>query len=432
MKFTISEKHISATEGQYQVETSSANWEGYVKKAQTKLFNKVEVPGFRKGKAPIELIKKQVSSKQIYEEAMHYLFDDVWKHIWTSNDINKRPIDMNDIDLSIKNVSAKKCEIDINFTIIPEVNVENWKKHTIKRQEPVISEEEVEHLIKEELDKHSSIVVSQKKHKLEKGNIASINFTGYLNGEKFDGGHAEDFDLEIGSGQFIPGFETQLIGMKKGETKTITVTFPENYQAKELAGKETNFEVVLNEIKEKNIPTLNDEWVAQTHNKESVTHFVDYVKQNALEKKRLAAAESLDEEILDVLVANLDIPLPEKLVRKEQAVIEKDFFNRLKERKIDKNLYLKMINKSETELLETFKDDAVNRLKIALLLQSIARAEKIEANDEDYNNFLQLMSQKYNKEVDELKKLAPFNDDIRFRLTNEKVWDLIRKTLIID
>lgn len=288
-----------------------------------------------------------------------------------------------------------------------------------------MTEDEFNKAVEQRLDAMTDMVVKED-GQVEEGDTVNLDFDGYVDGEQFEGGQAEGYDLEIGSGMFIPGFEEQLVGLKVGEEKEVEVTFPEEYHAEELAGKLAVFKTKINEIKAKEVPELDDELASELDsNANNVEEFKANLRQQLEEQKKTDAENAQKEEAITLATDNATIDIPEAMVRTEQDRMMSEFAQRIQQQGLDLNTYFQISGQSEDDLREQMKEDAELRVKTNLTLAAIADAENIEVTDEDVDKELETMSEQFNISVEDIKKTLGNTDLVKNDVRVKKVINLL-------
>jgi trigger factor len=351
------------------------------RKVAKDLAKKVKLPGFRPGKIPIKVIESRFAEdieREAISKAIKEVLDEGLKKLGIEELIG---------DPDVVKYDPETKEVEIKVYTKPNVNIDdNYKDCVPEAELPEISEEEIEEELKKIAQAEATTKVSQKET-LEKGDIAVINFKGFIDGKPMENGSAEDYPLEIGSNQFVPGFEDQLIGMRVGEKRKIKVTFPNDYHAKEIAGKEAEFEVELQEIQEKVPAEINDELAKKYLNKEDATlqDLKDYIKNSLMQRKKVEVYAPLREKILECLVEKYDLDLPENIVEREIDVIVNEEASKLtpaqlKEIQEDVEKY--------KEFREKFRNEAKDRVKLTFIIDELAKKENIDVTDEELTQII--------------------------------------------
>ncbi|HFV7513568.1 TPA: trigger factor [Staphylococcus aureus] len=388
-----------------------------------KVVKQINVPGFRKGKVPRPIFEQRFGVEALYQDAIDILLPDAYGEAIDETDI--KPVAQPEVSVT-QIEKGKDFIFEATVTVEPEVKLGDYKGLEIEKQETELSDDELQEAIDHSLG-HLAEMVVKEDGVVENGDTVNIDFSGSVDGEEFEGGQAEGYDLEIGSGSFIPGFEEQLEGMKVDEEKDVVVTFPEEYHAEELAGKEATFKTKVNEIKFKEVPELTDE-IANELDAEANT--VDEYKENL--RKRLAEQKATDaenvekEEVITKATDNTTIDIPEAMVNTELDRMVSEFAQRIQQQGLDLQTYFQISGQDETQLREQMKDDAEQRVKTNLTLTAIAEAEKIEATDEDIDKELEKMSKQFNISVEDIKNTLGNTDIIKNDVCIQKVIDLLR------
>ncbi|MDI0194745.1 trigger factor [Staphylococcus aureus] len=388
-----------------------------------KVVKQINVPGFRKGKVPRPIFEQRFGVEALYQDAIDILLPDAYGEAIDETDI--KPVAQPEVSVT-QIEKGKDFIFEATVTVEPEVKLGDYKGLEIEKQETELSDDELQEAIDHSLG-HLAEMVVKEDGVVENGDTVNIDFSGSVDGEEFEGGQAEGYDLEIGSGSFIPGFEEQLEGMKVDEEKDVVVTFPEEYHAEELAGKEATFKTKVNEIKFKEVPELTDE-IANELDAEANT--VDEYKENL--RKRLAEQKGTDaenvekEEAITKATDNTTIDIPEAMVNTELDRMVSEFAQRIQQQGLDLQTYFQISGQDESQLREQMKDDAEQRVKTNLTLTAIAEAEKIEATDEDIDKELEKMSKQFNISVEDIKNTLGNTDIIKNDVRIQKVIDLLR------
>lgn len=388
-----------------------------------KVVKQINVPGFRKGKVPRPIFEQRFGVEALYQDAIDILLPDAYGEAIDETDI--KPVAQPEVSVT-QIEKGKDFIFEATVTVEPEVKLGDYKGLEIEKQETELSDDELQEAIDHSLG-HLAEMVVKEDGVVENGDTVNIDFSGSVDGEEFEGGQAEGYDLEIGSGSFIPGFEEQLEGMKVDEEKDVVVTFPEEYHAEELAGKEATFKTKVKEIKFKEVPELTDE-IANELDAEANT--VDEYKENL--RKRLAEQKATDaenvekEEAITKATDNTTIDIPEAMVNTELDRMVSEFAQRIQQQGLNLQTYFQISGQDESQLREQMKDDAEQRVKTNLTLTAIAEAEKIEATDEDIDKELEKMSKQFNISVEDIKNTLGNTDIIKNDVRIQKVIDLLR------
>lgn len=413
--------------GQIEFTIERATIEEGLDRAFKKIRGRLNVPGFRKGKVPRKLFNKMYGEEALYEDALNDLLPRAYQ---------KALAELEDEDFELvgePNIDIKSMEKDADWEIIaevplkPEVTLGDYKNIEVTKQDRTVTDEDVADEL--ESRRQRAVELALKDDAAEEGDTVVIDFEGYKDGEKFDGGSAENHSLELGSGQFIPGFEDQLIGAKSGDEKDVEVTFPEEYGAEELAGQDVVFKVVVHEVKEKRVPELDDEFAKDVDDEvETLDELKDKIRQQLEKSKDRAATEATDDEAIQKAVENAEVPeIPEAMIDEEVDRQFNLFINNLQQQGISKDQYMSMIGTSEQELRDQFRNEADFNVKTNLVLEAIAKAENIDVTTEDINAEIKDLAEQYGMEEDRVRGILS-EDLLKHDISLKKSIDLITTT----
>jgi trigger factor len=389
-------------------------------KAFKKVVKDITAPGFRKGKMPRHMFEKMYGVESLYNEALDFILPEAYGLAVEEAGID--PVDRPDIDIE-QLEKGKALIFKAVVTVKPEVKLGEYKGLEVTRQDTEVTDEEIEQQLKDSQTAFAELVVKED-GEVENGDSVKLNFKGFSDGEPFEGGEAQDFDLEIGSGSFIPGFEDQMIGMKVGEEKEIEVTFPEEYHAAELAGKPATFEVKVTEIKGKEIPELNDELAKEIDEEvETLDELRTKLREKTTEEKLSAAETALRDDLVEAATRNAEIDIPEAMIESEVERMMEEFGQRLEQQGMNLELYFQFSGQDEEALRGQMQDDALNRVRVSLTLEAIGEAEKVEVAQEDIDAELQKMAGQFGMEIEQIKTALGgtrvLENDLRFNKTVE-------------
>lgn len=388
-----------------------------------KVVKQINVPGFRKGKVPRQIFEQRFGVEALYQDAVDILLPEAYGEAIDETGIN--PVAQPEVSVT-QIEKGKDFIFDATVTVEPEVKLGDYKGLEIEKQDTELTDDELQESIDHSLG-HLAEMVVKEDGAVENGNTVNIDFTGSVDGEEFEGGQTEGYDLEVGSGSFIPGFEEQLEGMKTGEEKDVVVTFPEEYHAEELAGKEANFKTKVNEIKYKDVPELNDEIANELDsNAETVDEYKENLRKRLSEQKATEAENTEKEEAINKATENTTIDIPEAMVNTELDRMIQEFGQRIQQQGLDLQTYYQISGQNEDQLREQMKDDAEQRVKTNLTLTAIADAENVEVSDEDIDKELEKMSEQFNISVEDIKSTLGNTDIVKNDVRIQKVIDLLR------
>ncbi|MBG3873005.1 trigger factor [Staphylococcus xylosus] len=393
-----------------------------IDQAFKKVVKQINVPGFRKGKVPRPIFEQRFGVEALYQDAVDILLPEAYGEAIDETGI--KPVDQPEINVtSIE--KGSEMTFEANVVVEPEVQLGDYKGLEIEKQNVELTDEELQESIDHQLG-HLAEMVVKEDGAIENGDTVNIDFDGYVDGEQFEGGQAEGYDLEIGSGSFIPGFEEQLVGVKTGEEKDVNVTFPEEYHAEELAGKEATFKTKVNEIKFKDVPELTDE-IANELDAEAntVDEFKENLRKRLTEQKETDAENNQKEEAISKASNNATIDVPEAMINTELDRMVQEFGQRMQQQGLNLETYFQISGQDESQLREQMKDDAEERVKTNLTLTAIADAEEVEVSDDDIDKELEKMSGQFNISVEDIKQTLGNTDIVKNDVRIQKVIDLL-------
>ena len=405
------------------VTVDEKSWKDAQKKAFDKLAEKVTVAGFRKGKAPEELVKKQVNQMQVFDDAINSLLPKCYKEILDNEDV--KPYAQPRVDVT----KLSDTELEIKFTIVtaPELKLGSYKGHKIGKAEVSVSKEEVEAAMKGVVEQNASLIT--KEGKAELGDTVVIDFAGSVDGQPFDGGTASNYELELGSHRFIPGFEEQLVGAQAGEHVDVKVKFPENY-TEELKGKDALFACDVHEVKAKKYPELNDELVKEQkiEGVETVDQLRTHQEKELKTRKEAEAKREYMSKLYDAIAAGSQADIPEEIVEQQVESRKKDMEQRMAQSGLNLKQYLDIIGQKEEEFMAKLKEDALRDLHIFLIMEEIAKVEKMDISDEELEFEYSKIADQYKMKIEDVKKaLEPQKEEFRNNLKMQRVEELLYK-----
>lgn len=377
-------------------------------KAFQKVSKEVNIPGFRKGKIPRQLFEKRFGVESLYQEALDFILPDAYAKAVDETGIF--PVDRPEIDVE-QLEKGKELIFKATVTVKPEVKLGEYKGLEVEKLDDTVTDEDVNEEIKTLQERQAELVVKED-GEVEDGNTVVIDFEGFVDGEAFEGGKSENYSLEIGSNSFIPGFEEQLIGSKSGEETDIEVTFPEEYHAEELAGKQATFKVKIHEIKAKELPELDDEFAKDVDDKvETFEELKTSIKNRLTESKKNEADQKLRNDLVEKATANAEIELPEIMIDNEVDRMIQEFEQSLQMQGMNLELYFQFSGQDEAALREQMKSDAEQRVRTSLTLEAIVKAENLEADEEAVDEEIKKMAEMNNMDVEEVKNIMAANMD---------------------
>lgn len=409
-------------EGLLQVTVPAEEVDKALDQAFKKVVKQINVPGFRKGKVPRPIFEQRFGVEALYQDAVDILLPKAYSNAVEEAGIN--PVDQPEIEVT-QIEKGKEFKFDATVTVEPEVELGDYKGLEIEKQDTELTDEEVETTINQRLEAMADMVIKED-GKVEEGDTVNLDFDGYVDGEQFEGGQADGYDLEIGSGMFIPGFEEQLVGLKVGEEKDVEVTFPEEYHAEELAGKPATFKTKINEIKTKEVPELDDELANELDSEaNTVDEYKENLRKQLAESKATEAENVQKEEAITKATDNAKVDIPDAMIKTEEDRMLQEFAQRLQQQGLNLETYFQISGQSEEDLRGQMKEDAEQRVKTNLTLAAIADAENIEASDEDVEKELETMSSQFGISVDDIKATLGNTDIVKNDVRVKKVIDLL-------
>ncbi|MBG9788928.1 trigger factor [Brevibacillus laterosporus] len=389
-----------------------------------KVVKKVNVPGFRKGKVPRKMFENRFGVESLYQDALDILLPKAYGQAVREAGIE--PVDRPEVDVEQMEV-GQKLVFKATVTVKPEVKLGDYKGLSVEEKDFTVGEEQVEEELKTLQARHAELVTVEE-GPAAIGDSANIDFEGFQDGVAFEGGKAEDYALELGTGTFIAGFEEQVVGMAIGEEKEITVTFPEEYHSPNLAGKEAMFKVKLNSLKRKNLPELDDEFAKDVSEFDTLEEYKADLKAKLEEKAEAEKKNHVREQLVLKATENAEIEIPDVMVESELDQMVKEFEQRLQMQGMNLELYYQFSGTDESALRDQMRKDAVLRVRTALVLEAIANAENLETKEEDVDQELEQYAKMYGRPADELKKIFAAQDGLAglYReILTRKVVDLL-------
>ena len=410
--------------GEIKVSCVGELWQQAQQRAFKKLARNVKVPGFRGGKAPLDMIKRQIDNQSLLVEAVESVAGDLLMEALKEHEIElvARP------ELAIDALSTEAAELTFKCIIKPEVTLGAYRNVLCVKDEVRISEEDVDEQVNKLRENYAELALKETGEVCQ-GDTAVIDFTGYLDGVAFDNGAAENYPLEIGAGNFVPGFEEGIVGMKNGETKDINVTFPDDYQSADLAGKAVVFKVKVNEIKEKILPFIDDDF-AKNLEREGVSNLADLrqsIYQSLLTGATKKAEEKFRNDLFDLICSDAKVEIPQIMIDDEKDYLHQDFIRRLSSQGINEELYYSLSGNTKEQLLEQLAKDAADKVKLRLVLEAIAKAENLEVAPEEVESEYQKIAEQYEKEVTEIKETIAY-ENLALDLQLRKAMDIVIDT----
>ncbi|PAD63929.1 trigger factor [Bacillus siamensis] len=409
-------------EGVLTVEVDAETFKTALDDAFKKVVKQVSIPGFRKGKVPRGLFEQRFGVEALYQDALDILLPVEYPKAVEEAGIE--PVDRPEIDVE-KIEKGESLIFTAKVTVKPEVKLGDYKGLGIEKDDTAVTDEDVQNELKALQERQAELVVKEE-GAVENGDTVVLDFEGFVDGEAFEGGKAENYSLEVGSGSFIPGFEEQLTGLEAGAEKDVEVTFPEEYHAEDLAGKPAVFKVKIHEIKAKELPELNDEFAKDIDEEvETLAELTEKTKKSLEEAKENEADAKLREELVLKASENAEADVPQAMIDTELDRMLKEFEQRLQMQGMNLELYTQFSGQDENALKEQMKEDAAKRVKSNLTLEAIAQAENLEVTDEEVEAELTKMAEAYNMPVENIKQAIGSTDAMKEDLKVRKAIDFL-------
>ena len=415
-------KKEEANSYELTVSVDGETFEKAINAVYKKQVKKINVQGFRKGKAPRRIIEKMYGTEVFYDDAIQDCYPDALYDAAKEADVKIVAVE------SLEALEAGKEGFTFKATIVvePTMEIKDYKGLEIEKKSTEVTDE----LVNEELDKvreRNSRMVTVEDRPAQNGDTAVIDFEGFVDGEAFEGGKAENYNLSLGSGNFIPGFEEQIVGHSTGEEFSINVKFPDEYQAEELKGKDAEFKINLHEIKAKELPEVDDEFVQDVSDKETVDEYKAELKETVANRLKDEAEKDVDDQIADKLIDLLEGEIPEAMFDNQANDMVRDFEMRLRSQGMDMQTYMQYMGMDVNALKDMYRKDAEKRVKLRLALQTIADKENVEVTEDDLDDEYSKMAEAYKMDVEKVKAAVPadsLTEDVRV----QKALDIVKNT----
>lgn len=415
-------KKIEKNKGVLTVEVDKERFAKALDQAFRKVVKQVNVPGFRKGRVPRKIFEARFGVESLYQDALDIILPEAYQEAVEETGI--QPVDRPEVDIE-QIAKDKNLIFKATVTVKPEVELGEYKGLEIPEKDFSVTDEQVEEELQRIRERQAELVVVEDEP-AEKGDTVVIDFEGFIDGKAFEGGSAENYSLELGSNQFIPGFEDQLIGVKKGEEKEVKVTFPEDYHVKEYQNKEALFKVKVNEVKRKKLPELDDEFAKDVSEFDTLQEYKEDLRAKLEERAKREEEAYKRNTVLEKAAENASIEIPEVMIEHEMEHMLQDFEQSLRLQGMDLNLYYSVTGQDEEALKEQFRKDAEKRVRINLTVEAIVAAEKIEVTEEDIEAEWDRLAELYNREKEEVKKLFSGNrENMEWEIKVRKAVDLL-------
>ncbi len=422
-----SSKKVDVNRYELEISVSPEDFNKEVENVCKRESKRITVPGFRKGKAPRAFIEKYYGENVFYEDAINHLYPDALDAA-----IKEAGIELVDEKIDFELIKVGKedgFQFKVKVTVMPEVEIENYKGIEVNEKEVKFEDKDVEDQLKSIQEKNGRLVTVEDRA-AQMGDTTVIDFEGFLDGTPFEGGKGEKFTLELGKNQFVPGFEEQVAGHKVGEEFDINVKFPEEYHAKNLAGKDTVFKIKLHEIKMKELPELDDEFVKDVSEFDTLDEYKKDLENKIREKKENQAKEEMENEMIEKLITLVKAEIPEGLIKSKVRDLVRDFEYRMQAQGLKLADYLKYTNTSMEDLEKDFRPQAESQVKLMLALRKISELENVIPTEEDIEKEYNKISEHYKMELDKVKNIVPI-EDVKKDITANKALEIVRENRVV-
>ena len=418
--------NVGTNSYELEIEIPAKDFEEALQKAYLRARKNISMPGFRKGKAPRKLIEKEYGEEVFYEDAVNLLYAPV-----VNGAIDESGLDLvTQPEVEVVAISKEEgVQLKAKCTTRPEVEVKDYKGIEVEKVVNAVTDEDVQKKLDELREKNVRIVTVDDRA-AEKGDTVKIDFEGFKDGVAFEGGKAEDFDLELGSGQFIPGFEDQIVGHSAGESFDINVTFPEEYQVKDLAGAPAVFKINLKSISKKELPELDDDMVKDSTDFDTVDEYKADIKAKLEESAEKAADAKVEGDIFDKVIENMTAEIPEVMYDNRVNEMVAELEQRMAPQGISLDMYMQFTGQTIDTIKKGYAEQAEKQVKLRLALEKIAEIENVTVSDEELEEEFKNLSETYKMDVDQIKNLIPA-ENLKMDLSVGKAVDLIKESAVI-
>ncbi len=387
------------------IEVSAEELDKAIEKAYEKNKKKISIPGFRKGKAPRKMIEQMYGKEVFYEDAVNELIPTAYEG--ALEECSEEVVSSPKIDV-VQIEAGKPFIFTAEVALKPEVTLGKYKGVKVDKIDVAVLDEEVDAEIAKERDRNARTITVEDRA-VKDGDMTVIDFEGFVDGVAFEGGKGENYPLTIGSGAFIPGFEENLIGAEIGKETEVNVTFPEDYQAEELAGKAAVFKCTVKEIKEKELPELDDEFAGEVSEFDTLAEYREDVKKKLGEKKEADAKSAKEDAVIDAIIADAKMEIPDAMIETQQRQMVEDFAQRIQSQGLTMEQYLQFTGMTSAGLMEQVKPQALKRIQSRLVLEAVVAAEGMTATEEEFEEEVKTMAEAYQMEADKVKELLGEN-----------------------
>lgn len=422
MKAILGEKENNKVN--FTVEIAESKFEEALQKAYLKNRGKFNIPGFRKGKVPRKIIEVNYGVEVFYDDAINIILPEAYDN--AIKELSLEPVDRPEVDID-EIEKGKPIIVKISVVVKPEVVLGDYKGIEIEKTEYIVTDELVDNELQSVVEMNARIIDSGDRS-VQNGDILTIDYAGYVDGAQFDGGTAENQQLEIGSNRFIPGFEEQLVGKNKGEEVDVIVTFPEDYHEESLKAKEANFKVTIHEIKEKELPELDDEFAKDVSEFDTLEEYKNSIREKLEEDFKNREVVENENNLIEKVIESCEVDIPEAMIETQLENEMGEFDYKMRSQGLNLDQYLQITGSTEESLKEQLRPMAIKRVKGDLVLEAIGKAENVEVNEEDIDKELEKMADSYKQDNKEKFIKDMKRGDLGFLETaimNQKVIELL-------
>ena len=409
-----------------KVIVDKADFAEQLKKTYSEVAKKINIPGFRKGKAPKSIVYKMVGESYFYEDAINSSYGDAYEEALKESGLEAVAYP----EVELKDVDGSQYTFIAKVTVKPEVKLGEYKGLKVERESDKVSDADVENELNAMADRNARMGEAPEGAKAELGDTAVIDYEGFVGDVAFEGGKGEDHPLTLGSGQFIPGFEEGVVGHKAGESFDVKVTFPTEYHSEELAGKDATFKVTIKELKRKELPALDDEFAKDVSEFDTLEELKKDLAEKMAAEKKDQADSKMENDLLEQAVKNMTVEIPTVMFEEKAQDMVEEFGYRLRTQGMDMDMYMKYTGTTPEALTAQFMPQAEAQVRTTLLLEKIADAEKIEITEEDINGEYDRMVKDYGMELDKVKAIVPV-EEIKRQLTIQKAAKVITDSAVV-
>ena len=420
-------KNVGTNRYELEITVDAEKFQNAIKEAYKKNAKNINIPGFRKGKAPYAFVEKYYGAEVFFEDALNLIYAEVVNEAITESGLKV----INDkMDFDLVSISKEEgVDFKVTLTTYPEITLGEYKGLKAEKVIAKVEDSEVDAQVNAMAERNARMVeVADRAAQM--GDTVTFDFEGFCDGEAFEGGKAEKYTLELGSGQFIPGFEEQITGKNIGDEFDVNVTFPSDYGAENLAGKDATFKCKLHEIKFRELPAIDDEFAKDVSEFDTLEALKEDLKAKALERKQKISEEEMENDLVQQIVDSIEGEIPEAMYENRLNQSVEEFAYRLQSQGLNLETYLKYTNSTIDEFKKSFRPQAESQVKFRLALEKIVELEKIEATDEDINAQLEKMAKDYGMEVEQIKNAVP-TEEIAKDLAVGKAIDFIKENAVI-